>query len=71
MGTTAANSVVDATLRSWDHQNLYLVGGGAMPTIGTSNITLTIAALCFKSAGHMIERLRAEQGPAVLSGSNQ
>jgi choline dehydrogenase-like flavoprotein len=71
MGTTPANSVVDAALRSWDHQNLYLVGGGAMPTIGTSNITLTIAALCFKSAGHMIERLRAEQAPVVLSGSNQ
>jgi choline dehydrogenase-like flavoprotein len=70
MGTSPANSVVNATLRSWDHQNLYLVGGGAMPTIGTSNITLTLAALCFKSAGHMIEQLRAEQAPVVLSGRN-
>ena len=69
MGTSPANSVVDATLRSWDHQNLYLAGGGAMPTIGTANVTLTIAALCFKSAGHIIEQLRAEQAPAVLSGS--
>ena len=69
MGTDPASSVVDATLRSWDHQNLYLAGGGAMPTIGTANVTLTIAALCFKSAGHMIEQLRAEQAPAVLSGS--
>jgi choline dehydrogenase-like flavoprotein len=59
MGTSPANSVVDATLRAWDHQNLYLAGGGAMPTIGTSNITLTLAALCFKSAEHMIEQLRA------------
>jgi len=71
MGTSPGNSVVDATLRSWDHQNLYLAGGGAMPTIGTSNITLTLAALCFKSAGHMIEQLRAEQAPVALSGSNQ
>ena len=69
MGTSPARSVVDATLRSWDHQNLYLASGGAMPTIGTANVTLTIAALCFKSAGHMIEQLRAEQAPAVLSGS--
>jgi len=69
MGTSPASSVVDATLRSWDHQNLYLASGGAMPTIGTANVTLTIAALCFKSAGHMIEQLRAEQAPAVLSGS--
>jgi choline dehydrogenase-like flavoprotein len=71
MGTSRANSVVDATLRAWDHQNLYLAGGGAMPTIGTSNITLTLAALCFKSAEHMIEQLRAEQAPVVLSGRNQ
>lgn len=69
MGTSPANSVTDATLRSWDHQNLYLAGGGAMPTIGTANVTLTIAALCYKSAGHIIEQLRAEQAPAVLSGS--
>jgi choline dehydrogenase-like flavoprotein len=71
MGTSPANSVVDTALRSWDHQNLYLAGGGAMPTIGTSNITLTLAALCIKSAGHMIEQLRAEQAPVALSGSNQ
>jgi choline dehydrogenase-like flavoprotein len=71
MGTSPDNSVVDATLRSWDHQNLYLVGGGAMPTIGTSNITLTLAALCFKGAGHMLDQLQAEQAPAVLSGRNQ
>ena len=36
------NSVTDAAQRSWDHENLYLVGGGSMPTIGTSNITLTL-----------------------------
>jgi len=69
MGTSPASSVVDATLRSWDHQNLYLASGGSMPTIGTANVTLTIAALCYKSAGHMIEQLRAEQAPTVLSGS--
>jgi choline dehydrogenase-like flavoprotein len=67
MGTSPANSVVDATLRSWDHQNLYLVGGGSMPTIGTSNITLTVAALCFKSAAHIIHQLRSERSPVALS----
>ena len=48
------DSVVDAHQRSWDHENLYLVGGGSMPTIGTSNTTLTLAALCFRSAEHML-----------------
>jgi choline dehydrogenase-like flavoprotein len=69
MGTRPANSVIDSSLRSWDHQNLYLAGGGSMPTIGTANVTLTLAALCFKAAGHMIEQLQAEQAPVVLSGS--
>jgi choline dehydrogenase-like flavoprotein len=67
MGASPATSVVDSACRSWDHQNLYLVGGGAMPTIGTSNITLTLAALCFRSAEHMIGQLRAETAPLAVS----
>ena len=57
MGTSKASSVVDSHQRSWDHENLYLVGGGSMPTIGTANITPTLAALCFRSAEHMIAQL--------------
>ena len=49
MGTSPRNSVVDAQQRSWDHENLYLVGAGSMPTVGTSNTTLTIAALSFRT----------------------
>ncbi|WP_207436472.1 GMC oxidoreductase, partial [Sabulibacter ruber] len=43
--------------RSWDHENLYLVGGGSMPSIGTSNVTLTLAALCYRSARAMLKQL--------------
>lgn len=68
MGTTKQNSVVDSALRSWDHQNLYLVGGGAMPTIGTSNITLTLASLAYRSAEFITRQLRTEKAPAVISG---
>ncbi len=67
MGTAKASSVVDATLRCWDHENLYLAGGGAMPTIGTANVTLTLAALCLKSAAHMIDQLRTESAPLAVS----
>jgi choline dehydrogenase-like flavoprotein len=67
MGTSPANSVVDSELRCWDHENLYLVGGGSMPTIGTANVTLTLAALCFKSATHMIDQLRTETAPLAVS----
>jgi choline dehydrogenase-like flavoprotein len=67
MGTSPRDSVVDTNQRSWDHQNLYLVGGGSMPTIGSSNITLTLAAMCFKTAGHLITQLRHETAPAQVA----
>ena len=67
MGTSARDSVVDANQRSWDHENLYLVGGGSMASIGTSNITLTIAALCIKSARHMVAQLRREAAVAEVA----
>jgi choline dehydrogenase-like flavoprotein len=49
MGTAPSNSVVDSRQRSWDHNNLFLVGSGSMPTIATSNPTLTLAALCYRT----------------------
>jgi choline dehydrogenase-like flavoprotein len=67
MGTSPRNSVVDAHQRSWDHENLYLVGGGSMPSIGSSNITLTLAALCFKTATHLTSQLRHETAPAHVA----
>lgn len=58
MGKSKATSVVDPDQRSWDHDNLYLVGGGSMPSIGTANVTLTIAALCFKTAESILKELQ-------------
>jgi choline dehydrogenase-like flavoprotein len=63
MGSEAGNSVVDAEQRSWDHENLYLVGAGSMPSVGTSNTTLTLAALCFRSAEGILEQLREDARP--------
>lgn len=50
MGPDAEHSVVDPFQRCWKHENLYLVGCGSMPTIATSNPSLTMAALAFRSA---------------------
>lgn len=50
IGTSASNSVVNVDQKTWDHENMYLVGCGNMPTIGTSNPTLTMAALTFWAA---------------------
>ena len=57
MGSSATDSVVDADQRSWDHQNLFLVGSGVFPTITTANPTLTIAALAFKAADALKKQL--------------
>ena len=59
MGTSKDNSVVDHNQRSWDHENLYLVGAGSMPSIGSSNTTLTLAALSFKSSEQMLKDLKS------------
>jgi choline dehydrogenase-like flavoprotein len=67
MGTSAATSVVDSHQRSWDHDNLYLVGAGSMPSIGTSNTTLTLAALAYRSAEQMVRRLRSDHAPIEIS----
>ncbi len=50
MGTNKENSVVDKYQRCHEHKNLFLVGCGNMPSMGTSNPTLTMAALSFWAA---------------------
>jgi glucose dehydrogenase len=57
MGTTKGNSVVNDQQRSWDHDNLYLVGSGTFPTVATANPTLTIAALALRTAKNIKDRL--------------
>jgi len=58
MGNHAHDSVVSKTQKCWDHQNLYLVGCGSMPTIGTSNPTLTMAALALQASESITNDLR-------------
>jgi choline dehydrogenase-like flavoprotein len=50
MGKSRDDSVVNADGRAWEHDNLYLVGSGTFPTVATGNPTLTIAALCLRTA---------------------
>ena len=53
MGTNPINSVVDENLKSHDHKNLYIVGGSAFPTAGSTNPTLTIVALALRCAHYL------------------
>lgn len=57
MGTHPGDSVVDTSQRAWGHPNLYLVGSGSFPTMGTSNPTLTLAALAIRTAEHLANEL--------------
>lgn len=57
MGDHEELSVVDPDQRSWEHRNLYLVGCGSFPTMGTSNPTLTMTALALRSVDRLIEEL--------------
>ncbi|MCE7990290.1 MAG: GMC family oxidoreductase [Caldilinea sp. CFX5] len=50
MGSDPQTSVVTADQRSHDHPNLFMVGSGVFPTVGTANPTLTLAALALRAA---------------------
>jgi choline dehydrogenase-like flavoprotein len=64
MGSDPGNSVVNPDQRSWDHENLFLVGSGVFPTIATGNPTLTIAALSLRAASTIIADLKAVESGA-------
>ncbi|OLT16571.1 hypothetical protein BJF79_18295 [Actinomadura sp. CNU-125] len=66
MGTAATDSVVDSFQRTHDHPNLYAVGCGSMPSIGTSNPTVTMAALALRSADHIDRHLAGLHRPVVV-----
>ena len=57
MGDDPGTSVVDASQRSHDLKNLWIVGSGSFPTVCTANPTLTLMALAFKSAKSILAAL--------------
>ena len=69
MGRDPSTSVVNVDQRCWDYDNLYLVGGGSMPTVGTSNVTLTIAALCLRSVRAMVAQLDSDTAAIEISSN--
>ena len=58
MGASRRDSVVNRNQRSWDHENLYVVGCGSFPTTGTANPTLTAIAITLRSTKDMLKQLR-------------
>lgn len=56
MGADAASGVVDANLRSFGVDNLYICDGSVAPTQGAANPALTIMALAARLADHLTRR---------------
>jgi choline dehydrogenase-like flavoprotein len=50
MGSDPRDSVVDGHCRSHDHPNLFISSSATMASVGTANVTLTIAALALRLA---------------------
>ncbi|OJY63787.1 MULTISPECIES: GMC family oxidoreductase [unclassified Rhizobium] len=59
MGSDPKDSVVDGNCRAHDHPNLWIPGGGAIPSASVVNSTLTMAALGIKAADDISKQLRA------------
>ena len=58
MGLDTHDSVVDADCRAHDHDNLFLPGGGAMPSTACGNSTITMVALAFKAADALVKQAK-------------
>jgi len=57
MGADARDSVLDSNQCCWEHRNLYMIGSGSFPSMGTSNPSLTIGAMALRTAEHIIGEL--------------
>jgi choline dehydrogenase-like flavoprotein len=62
-GTDPAASVLDVHCRAHDLDNLYVVDGSFMPSIGAVNPTLTIIANALRVGDHIAERIGATRHP--------
>jgi choline dehydrogenase-like flavoprotein len=58
MGWSAADSVTDANLEVHEVPGLFLASGGAFPTSGIANPTLTTVALTLRMADHIVPAAR-------------
>lgn len=57
MGDDPKNSVVDRDCRVHGHGNLFVASSGCMPTVGSVNCTLTLAALSLRIADQLEQEL--------------
>jgi choline dehydrogenase-like flavoprotein len=67
MGADPKTSVVDSFGRTHDHENLFIVSTGVMPTSATCNSTLTAVALALRTAQHILPASTPPRSPATAA----
>jgi choline dehydrogenase-like flavoprotein len=68
-GPDPATSVLDVNCRAHDLDNLYVVDGSFMPSVGAVNPTLTIIANALRVGDHIAERVGTAAGPERSASS--
>ena len=61
MGSDSGNSVTNGWGQSWDVENLFVTDGAVFPSNADKNPTLTIMALAWRSADHILDRMRRKE----------
>jgi len=62
-GSDPATSVLDVHCKAHDLDNLYVVDGSFMPSVGALNPTLTIVANALRVGDHIVERIGNASAP--------
>jgi choline dehydrogenase-like flavoprotein len=61
MGSSAANSVTNRWSQTWDVSNVFVTDGAVFASNADKNPTLTIMALAWRAADHILERMRRRE----------
>ena len=61
MGSDRKTSVTNAWCQTWDVKNLYITDGAPFASNADKNPTLTIMALAWRAADHIVDRLRKKE----------
>jgi choline dehydrogenase-like flavoprotein len=61
MGSDPATSVTNQWCQTWDVPNLFITDGAVFASNADKNPTLTIMALAWRAADHILERMRRKE----------
>jgi choline dehydrogenase-like flavoprotein len=61
MGSDPATSVTNQWCQTWDVPNLFVTDGAVFASNADKNPTLTIMALAWRAADHILERMRRKE----------